>query len=317
MRLIVAEVSSLFVDCRAVFNQDFGNGVWARLQGDGSWWLNNSGIVSLDQGSLLIDTCATLARSESLFAEACTLTGAPVLHLVNTHPHGDHTNGNCLADNAEIYGHPNCTEQIMTVTKELAGIPFSPIDWGDITPVAPNVTVSQPMRLPCRGKVVELHPLGFPAHTDADLMVWLPEGRILFTGDLVFHRGTPFFLAGSLEGTRKSLAAIKSFAPALIVPGHGQPCTPEYLVEVERYLEFVERTAKEALKAGLSPLDAASRCSLGEWATYGEAERIVANLRVAYLELDPSSLSTEIPPVVSGFMDMIAYNGGKRLPTCA
>ncbi len=40
-----------------------------------------------------------------------------------------------------------------------------------------------------------------PARTTNDIIVWMPERKILFTGDLVFNGGTPFVVMGSVTGT--------------------------------------------------------------------------------------------------------------------
>ena len=73
------------------------DGVHAWIQPDGTWWLNNAGAVTGGDGTLIIDTCATEARTRRFLAAVAGATGgAPVRFAVNTHEHGDHTYGNSL-----------------------------------------------------------------------------------------------------------------------------------------------------------------------------------------------------------------------------
>jgi cyclase len=97
-----------------------------------------------------------------------------------------------------------------------------------------------------------------------------------------------------------------------IVPGHGLPCGTELIATTIAYLEFVLRTAQQGIEAGLSPLETALTCNLGEYGEWLDRERIVGNLHRAYHDLDPAT-----PPVDIGvaFADMIAYNNGRPL-TC-
>ncbi|MDW6058875.1 MBL fold metallo-hydrolase [Streptomyces sp. FXJ1.4098] len=73
------------------------DGVHAWVQPDGSWWVNNAGVVATDDGVVLVDTCATERRVRNLLRAVDQATGgAPVRYAVNTHLHGDHTHGNSL-----------------------------------------------------------------------------------------------------------------------------------------------------------------------------------------------------------------------------
>ncbi|WP_199537193.1 MBL fold metallo-hydrolase [Spongiactinospora gelatinilytica] len=72
---------------------EVADGVFAYVQPDGSWMLNNTGLV-LDGagGHLLVDTTCTEARDRALLARVAEVAGeGPPRALVNTHHHGDHT----------------------------------------------------------------------------------------------------------------------------------------------------------------------------------------------------------------------------------
>jgi cyclase len=70
--------------------------IYAYLQPDGSWWINNTGFFVGKKGVISIDGCSTAARTKRYLETISSVTKAPVRTLVNTHHHGDHTFGNFL-----------------------------------------------------------------------------------------------------------------------------------------------------------------------------------------------------------------------------
>ncbi len=98
--------------------------------------------------------------------------------------------------------------------------------------------------------LVELHHFGTAAHTTNDVVAWIPEHRILFTGDLVFNGGTPFVLMGSVAGAMMVLDRLVEFGAEVLVPGHGPPCGIDMIDTVGgEYPRFVQETARRALAA--------------------------------------------------------------------
>ena len=103
-------------------------------------------------------------------------------------------------------------------------------------------------------------PIGGPAHTTNDVVAWLPEEKVLYTGDLVFHGGTPFVLMGSVSGSFAAIDRMRAFEDEVIVPGHGPVC-------------------------GTLPFEAACAADLGEFAVLTDSERLVGNLGRAIADM--------------------------------
>ena len=192
--------------------------------------------------------------------------------LVNTHQHGDHTNGNCLMPDATIIGHPLCREAIIAAGILRPDGLWEPVDWGELEPAPPFVTFEHRLDLFVDDLLVELRHFGTPAHTTNDVVAWLPEQRVLFTGDLVFNGGTPFVLMGSVAGSLVALDCIAELEPAVIVPGHGEVCGPEVVDVAGEYLRFLQQIAAAGTDAGLTPLEAAREADLG-WLRRSGASR--------------------------------------------
>ncbi|MDQ4105132.1 MAG: MBL fold metallo-hydrolase, partial [Actinomycetota bacterium] len=251
-------------------------------------------------------------RTRRLLDQAMRVTGAAVSTVVNTHHHGDHTNGNYLAGAATIIGHRNTRELMITTGIHHYEQAFEGINWGELQLRPPDVTFEDTMTLYARDTRVELRYVGNAAHTTNDVLVWLPEQSILFAGDLIFNGGTPFALMGSVAGWRAALDGIRKLGARIIIPGHGDVCSPGQIDVMDDYLAFVQQTARAGIDAGLAPLQLAQELDLGEFAALSESERIAANLHRAYAELEgkPWGVPLDLRPAIR---DMITLNGGRRI----
>ncbi|MEV6579172.1 MBL fold metallo-hydrolase [Streptomyces sp. NPDC051582] len=283
-------------------------GVYAYVQPDGGWCLNNAGFVSDGGRTLLIDTAATERRALAL-REAVVGAGVPLPRtVVNTHHHGDHTYGNAVfAPEALILGHDNARTEQIAAGHQLELI-WPATDFGSVEITAPDLTYSDRTTLHLgETEVRVIHP--GVAHTTGDSIVFLPRQGIVFTGDLVFAGGTPFLAMGSLAGSLRALELLRSLDAQTVVPGHGPLTDPSAYEATERYLRYVAELAREGRAKGLSPLEAARQADLGEFAVWRESERLVANLHRAYAELagEPEGAPLNIPAVLQ---DMTVMNGG-------
>lgn len=289
---------------------DVAEDVFAYVQHDGSWWVNTSGFVVGSQDVLVIDSCATEKRARRFRSTIDGITSLPVSRLVNTHHHGDHTYGNGVFD-AVVIGHERCRDAMVndSIRQDAAPI-WSPMpDWGDVPVRLPSVTFDDRLTLYADDLRVELAHVGVAAHTEGDVVCWLPERGVLFTGDLTFNGGTPMLLQGSVTGSLQALKFLRGFGATTLVPGHGLPTGPEILDLHERYYLFVLSAAEQGRAAGMAPLEVARELDLGEFAELLDPERIVLNLHRAYVDLE----GTGAVDLIGAFTDAIAYNGGRPL----
>jgi cyclase len=295
--------------------QEVADGVHAYVQPDGSWWINNTGLLVGRSGAVSVDTCATEARTRAYREAIRTVTDRPVRTVVTTHHHGDHTHGNFLFREATIVAHERTRQ-----AQQEAGIwrdpPFwTPFDLGAVELELPSLTFSDSVDLWVDDRRCHVRHVGQPAHTTNDSVIWLPEESVLFAGDLLFAGGTPFLLMGSVAGAVEVLEQVVApLAAKTIVPGHGEVSGPELVDEVLGYLRFVLDVAQRGREAGLAPLAAARDTDLGPYADWHDRERIVGNLHRAYAELDGAERGAPID-IAAALADMVAYNGGKPL-TC-
>ena len=289
--------------------------VFCYLQADGSWGLNNSGFVVGRRGATVIDTCFTERRTRAFLDSIRRVTSLPLNTLVNTHHHGDHTHGNHLFRDSTIVGHELCREAVLEAglprPDNTIGMLFPNVDWGNLELAAPMMTYQDRMTLHVDDLRLELIFMG-PAHTTNDTVVWLPDHKLLFSGDLIFNEGTPFVVMGSVAGSLVAIERLRALGAETIVPGHGPVCGPELFDPTEAYLKFVQRVAREGYDAGMKPLEIARSADLGEFAEWHDTERIVGNIHRAFSEIKGEKWGAKLnmPPIVREMED---YNGGSPL----
>ncbi|WP_343034590.1 MBL fold metallo-hydrolase [Streptomyces sp. 769] len=275
--------------------------------------MNNAGLIASGRDSVLVDTAATAERAGKLRAAVASTIGGPPKAVVNTHHHSDHTFGNFLfAENTVVVGHWLTRAETAATGLAIQGL-WPEVDWGEISVRLPDVTFSEQLVLHAGELRVELHHLT-TAHTTNDTVVWVPERKVLFAGDIVLSGVTPFCLMGSVEGSLRTIAWLRGFGAETVVCGHGPVASTAVLDENERYLRWIQRCSAGGMAAGLTPLELARELDLGEFADWLDPERLVANLHRGYAERHGSGVLGEPLDVRAVFGDMTQLNGGH--PRC-
>jgi glyoxylase-like metal-dependent hydrolase (beta-lactamase superfamily II) len=191
------------------------------LEGSGG----NIAILTGADGKVFIDAGITASRLRILEA-ANSLGRGPITHLINTHWHFDHTDGNgwLNAEGAAILAHENTHKHLLTAQRV--------DDWDFNFPSPPLAAVPtevfpSEMTLKLNGSTLALKHYD-PAHTDSDISVTFTEADILHTGDTYWNGIYPFIdysTGGNIDGTIKAAEANVAAATAktIVVPGHGHP----------------------------------------------------------------------------------------------
>jgi cyclase len=203
------------------------------------YWLEggggNSGVIIGDKGVIVVDAKTTAAGGKELLEDIAKITPKPVTTVILTHSDGDHVNG--LASfpaGITIIAHENNKkEQQAALTAGGRGAP--PADHLPTQVVSKN---KENLKIDS----VKLEVLHWaPAHTSGDLVVYLPDQKIVFTGDIIAtQRPDPLIHReknGSSEGwitTTKGIAALNADQ---FVPGHGDVQTK---AEIQKRLTDTE-----------------------------------------------------------------------------
>jgi glyoxylase-like metal-dependent hydrolase (beta-lactamase superfamily II) len=233
-----AAAALAFVTARRLFAQDEGLVQTARrtastdtvtvqkLRGNISVLLGAGGniavLTGLD-GKVLIDAGFAGARPQITNALA-SINSDPIKHLVNTHWHFDHTDGNewLHSAGAAILAHTNTRKHLSTTTRvEGWNFTFAPAPPGAL----PAEVFEDERTVKLNGATIALKHYA-PAHTDSDISVHFTDADVLHVADTFWNGYYPFIdysTGGSIDGmiraTEENLAKVTN--KMIVIPGHG------------------------------------------------------------------------------------------------
>ena len=292
---------------------DLGNGAWAWLQPDGGWGWSNAGLIVDSGEALLVDTLFDLPKTQDMLdaMKSAEPAAADIDKLVNTHANGDHTHGNELVTGAEIISSAGSRREMEVMPPErLAGLMkmareddtelsrylvdcFGDFEFEGITQTLPTRTFVGNIVLQIGTKTVSLIEVG-PAHTRGDLLVYVPQDQLVYTGDILFVEGTPLIWQGPVANWISACDLLMSIDCETIVPGHGPITDKRGPAAVKAYLEYIYVEARKRYDAGLSAEEASFDIALDDFSSWGDAERIAVNVDTLYREFSGSEALTEV-----------------------
>ena len=196
------------------------------LRGNVSALIGSGGNIAVlpgSDGKLIVDS-GYLSSREKIAAALDAISRDPVKHLVNTHWHFDHTDGNewMHSAGATIMAHENTKKHLSTTTRV--------DDWDFTFPPWPAAAIPTEITgaektLHLNGATVALKYYG-PAHTDGDISIYFTEADVLHTGDTWWNGHYPFIdystggnINGMIKAAEANLARVTD--KTIVVPGHG------------------------------------------------------------------------------------------------
>lgn len=198
----------------------------------------NPGYVVTSDGVVVIDTPQLPTYAVKMREEV--EKHGPIRYIINTEHHIDHIFGNYYFKGAGIViSHADVYDNFMKVTPELnpydyakEAIPTDDPEGEAIfpdeetyfqDPNKPTITFEGDMTLRVGGHTFEL--ISTPGHTDGQIAVYIPEERVVFPGDTIFHRCQTWHIESDLYAWIDSLDFLRTLDVDHIVPGHGPVCT--------------------------------------------------------------------------------------------
>ena len=215
----------------------------------------NIAVLPGDDGKLIIDS-GFLGTRNKIAAALSSLSPDPIKHLVNTHWHYDHTDGNewMHSAGATITAHENTRKRLSTSTRvDDWNFTFPPLPAGAI----PTDVFNADKTLHLNGTTVALKHYG-PAHTDGDISAYFVEADVLHTGDTWWNGHYPFIdystggSIGRIKAAEANLAMVTD--KTIVIPGHGPIGSKTEMTEYRDMLAAI-RDRVAALKGEGKSLD--------------------------------------------------------------
>lgn len=274
-----------------------GDGVYATISdfSKGAQTISNGGFIYGKEAALLIEGFASPGGANMQMDALRAVTQVPVRAAIDTHYHFDHSTGNSFygAHSIAIWAHNKTASRIVESYGPLQGMdraaflePYqkrvrdaktesqrqhAQSDLAAVTGVysiananvlaLPNQPLD-PAKLPFS---VDLGALTvvfetYPGHSGTDVIVRIPEQKIVFTGDLLFSGWYPVAFDATISGWRSTLAKFASYDKGTIfIPGHGQVCGQEGVAILRSVFDDIAAQAEKMYKAGVPVEEATER----------------------------------------------------------
>ena len=241
--------------------------------------------VVTSAGVLVADGQGNPEETKRLVDAIGEITDQPITHVVICSDHGDHTGGNAaFPEGAAFFAHP-------TSQAALQASASRPNRGADAPPVIlPTELVEDKKVLQLGDKEIHIQFLG-RAHTGGDLVVYLPEEKILFMSEAYLNRTFPAMRSAYPSEWVAMIEQAQAMDVDVYVPGHGFVDSPAVLEEeLETYRRALERVIAEATRlhaAGVSAEDAGEQAEFGDLETWSLRDSQGSRaIRRVYMELN-------------------------------
>ena len=256
----------------------------------GSFVDSNTSFIISDTGVLVIDTRPNPEEALKVLREIRKITSKPIKYVINTHFHGDHVFGNQIfAEATAIIAHKNGrlflegkTGQEHLAQFKKMGIP----GLEDTRIVIPDISYQQGLDIIFGRFNLQIRYLG-KGHTDSDTIIYIPEEKVLITGDLVFNGKIPFAGHAYISEWIKRVEELEKFDANIIIPGHGAVGDKSMIQKMKQYLTELKNAVMEQVSKGKSIEETKEKVKkvMEKYKTWKNFDWLEGNIERAYREL--------------------------------
>lgn len=226
----------------------------------------NSAVIIGDESVMVMEAQATPVMAKALIEKIRTVTDKPIKYLVLSHYHAVRVLGASAFEGAEIL----CSSKTLEMIIERGAQDFKsetdrfPRLFRSVESIPhltfPTITFETAMTVNLGNRIVELKHLG-AGHTRGDIVAWVPDCKVLCSGDLLEYGATPYCGDAQLEEWPQTLQHIKALGAVAAVPGRGNALFNEKEVNesinsTTHYVTMLLSTAKAAVEKGLDLTEA-------------------------------------------------------------
>lgn len=295
------------------------DGVYAAISRDQGAAMSNAGIINLGDRTLIFDLMGTAQAARDLVHLAETITGNPVTLGVNSHWHPDHVLGNQelpgkatlistvrtrelissrmashinrerqriprqLRQIEEQFPHETNIETRIALNERVASLRMLLHAISNASVRLPNMTFEQSMMVHGSARAAMVISFG-AGHTESDTILYLPDDRIMFAGDLLFHQCHPWLGDGDPDAWLHSYDQIETLDPApdVVVPGHGPLATLDAFADLRRYIPALEQSVEDVKRANGTADDAARHAIPAAFSAWEGSDTYQNNMRFLF-----------------------------------
>jgi cyclase len=224
-------------------------------------WNSNSAFVITDDGLLVFDTGSSKTIGKALIKTIRTVSKAPIKWVINSHSHGDHWLGNgafaaekpqeMIASNVAIdLMNKNGFEWVDRFNNMTGGAT------GNFTPVPAKDAVVKAVTREFGDVEVQILFSG-NSHSPGDIVFWLPEKKLLLTGDTMYTKRPPATFDSNVKQWIAFLGELEKLQPKVVMPGHGPVSDVKAVTHLRDYFNTLWTIVAEGYDEGKQDYDIA------------------------------------------------------------
>ncbi len=234
-------------------------GVYEQVSYENRGFISNAYFVVTEEGVVVVDALSSYRLGRELVQTVRSVTDRPIRFTVVTHYHTDHFYGaGALREAGSVivahewaydYISQPSSENFLKARRKILREHLEGTEM-----VAPDVTLTRDLDIHLGGITLQVRHF-CKAHTPGDVILWIPERRILFSGDIVFDGRIPFLGSGNSRGWLVCLEKILELDPDVLLPGHGEPMLRKERIRESvrwtyRYIADLRRVIREMIEEG-------------------------------------------------------------------
>ena len=204
---------------------------------------------------ILIDTGANYNFAKQAYEAMQKIEDLKVSTIIITHEHDDHWMGNSFYKdrfNSTIYAPKSINENYNENSKPRIFEILDKNGMENTKVIKADVVVSDEKVINISDKTIKIIPTKLTAHTKDDLIVYLPDEKVIFTGDIIMNQRVTSNRDGSVIGTLKAIDLINSYDWNTLIAGHGTITDKKATDFTTKYFTLLKTRVLEAIEAGIT-----------------------------------------------------------------
>ena len=218
-------------------------------------FMANSCYIKAKDSYILIDTGANYNFAKQAYEAMQKIEDLKVSTIIITHEHDDHWMGNSFYKdrfNSTIYAPKSINENYNENSKPRIFEILDKNEMENTKVIKADVVVSDEKVINISDKTIKIIPTKLTAHTKDDLIVYLPDEKVIFTGDIIMNQRVTSNRDGSVIGTLKAIDLINSYDWNTLIAGHGTITDKKATDFTIKYFTLLKTRVLEAIEAGIT-----------------------------------------------------------------
>jgi glyoxylase-like metal-dependent hydrolase (beta-lactamase superfamily II) len=218
-------------------------------------FMANSCYIKAKDSYILIDTGANYNFAKQAYEAMQKIEDLKVSTIIITHEHDDHWMGNSFYKdrfNSTIYAPKSINENYNENSKPRIFEILDKNEMENTKVIKADVVVSDEKVINISDKTIKIIPTKLTAHTKDDLIVYLSDEKVIFTGDIIMNQRVTSNRDGSVIGTLKAIDLINSYDWNTLIAGHGTITDKKATDFTTKYFTLLKTRVLEAIEAGIT-----------------------------------------------------------------